>query len=103
MTDTNKTTAALTAIEALDLRQLKQLREYLDSEVDRRTAVVASGDPEYPRAVRECLIDCEAFLLSARQGRLRHEHMGQLDVLLRDMRNLVNREDVETYKYKKVT
>jgi len=29
--------------------------------------------------------------------------MGQLDVLLRDMRSLVNREDVQNYKYKKVT
>lgn len=98
---TNKITTALEALQALDLRELKGVRQLIDAEVDQRVVAAAAVPQDYTRAVRECLIDSEAFLKSARDGKLRYEHMGQLDVLLRDMRNLINREDVENYKFKK--
>jgi len=100
---TSKLNDAAKALDELDLRQLKAMREHVDELIEIRAAAVANANPDYARAVRECLIDCEAFLVSARQGKLRHEHMGQLDSVLRDMRNLVNREDVEAYNYKKPT
>lgn len=93
---------AAEALQKLDLGNLKQMRRLMEAEIETRTTAAAGGG-DYARAVRDCLIDCEAFLKSARQGRLRHEHMGQLDVLLVDMRNLMNREDVPNYQFKKGT
>jgi hypothetical protein len=93
---------AAKALEALDLRSLKAMRRAMEDEIEKRTTAAAGGG-DYARAVRDCLIDCQAFLQSARKGQLRSEHMGQLDTLLADMRNLIDREDVPAYNFKKGT
>jgi hypothetical protein len=95
--------AALKALEKLDLHEVKAVREVTDVLAERLAVKAAGGGADYPRAQRECLIDCQAFLQSARKGRLTHEHMGQLDVLLTDLNNLIHREDVPNYSYKKGT
>lgn len=94
--------AAVEALEKLDLRSLKNIRGAMEHEIEKRT-MAAAGGGDYSRAVRDCLIDCEAFLVAARNRRLTHEHNGQLDTLIRDMKNLINREDVPAYNFKKGT